>query len=267
MQDRYAGDVGDFIKLGLLRWLVAPSPFAHAYQLGVVWFRVIDDDQATDDTQVGYLDPASVAGEDLRPLDAHLYDRLRSLVAAGDRSVNSLARSGLLPENTLYFDRVLSFADLASTDRGARIVRRERWFHEAMVAVASCSLVFVDPDNGLRRDDHSVPSHRNNAEKHTYLSEVGRLLERGQSVVACHRVDPSAAVAAPGASMMTDIHETLGVEPLAAVRAPRDETRVFIVIPHPRHRSDLEDRLGALQLSRWGDELRLHRWHREAVPA
>ena len=267
MQDRYAGDVGDFIKLGLLRWLVAPSPFAHVYQLGVVWFRVIDDEQATDDTQVGYLDPASAAGEDLRPLDSQLYDRLRSLVAAGDRSVNSLARSGLLPENTLYFDRVLSFADLASTDRGAQVVRRERWFHEAMVAVASCSLVFVDPDNGLRRDDNAVSSPRDNAEKHMYLSEVGRLLERGQSVVACHRVDPSEAVGAPAASMMTDIHETLGVEPLASVRAPRDETRVFIVIPHPRHRSDLEDRLGALQLSRWGDELRLHRWHREAVPA
>ena len=67
--------------------------------------------------------------------------------------------------------------------------------------------------------------------------------------------------------MMDGIHETLGVEPLAAVRAPRDETQVFIVIPHRRHRLDLEDRLGALQLSRWGDELLLHRWNRESVLA
>ena len=270
MQDRYAGDVGDFIKLGLLRWLVAPSPFSHPYQLGVVWFRVTDEDQTTDGTQVGqvgYLDPASAAGENLRPLDSYLYDRLRSLVADGDRSVSSLARSGLLPENTRYFDRVLSFADLAPTDRAGRIVRRERWFHEAMVAVASSSLVFVDPDNGLRRDDHAVPSHGNTAEKHTYLSEVGRLLERGQSVVACHRVDPSEPVVAQAASMMNDIHQALGVEPLAAVRALRDETRLFIVVPYSVHRSDLEDRLGALQLSRWGDELLLHRWHRESVLA
>ena len=267
MQDRYAGDVGDFMKLGLLRWLAAPSPFARSHRLGVVWFRQSDEHHDPDGQHVSYLDPASAAGADLRPLDSDLYDRLRGMVAAGNRSVGSLAACGALPPDTLYFDRVLNFADLAPADHAARIVRRERWFHEAMVAVEPCSLVFVDPDNGLRRDDHSEPSHRNLAEKHTYLSEVGRLLERGQSVVAHHHADRSEPVEAQAVSRMADIHDGLGVEPLAAVRAPRGTNRLFLVIPHPRHRSDLEDRLGALQLSRWGDELRLHRWKRETVPA
>jgi hypothetical protein len=38
-----------------------------------------------------------------------------------------------------------------------------------------------------------------------------------------------------------------------------------MVIPHPQHRSDLDHRLGALQQTRWGDELHLYRWHREKV--
>jgi hypothetical protein len=37
MQDRYAGDLGDFLKFGLLRQLCAGDDDAAALQLGVVW--------------------------------------------------------------------------------------------------------------------------------------------------------------------------------------------------------------------------------------
>jgi hypothetical protein len=253
------------MKLGLLRWLAAPSPFSRSHRLGVVWFRVSDDGEDAAGAIVRDLDPSAAASEDLRSLDSDLYGRLHAMVAGGHRSVGSLAACGALPADTLYFDRVLSFADLAPTDRASRIVRRERWFHEAMVAVEPCSLVFLDPDHGLRRDDCSVPSHRNLAERHAYLSEVGRLLDRGQSVVVSHHAVGGDPVEARAASAMADIHDALGVEPLAAVRAPRGTNRLFLVIPHPRHRRDLEERLGALQLSRWGDELRLHRWRPDHV--
>jgi hypothetical protein len=265
VQDRDAGDVGDFLKLGLLRWLAAPSPFLPAHRLGVVWCRVSDEDQDANDDHVGYLDPSSAAGVELRPLDPDLYDRLQGMAATGDHSVSGLAACGALPKGTVCFERVLDFADLAPTDRAARSVRRERWFHEAMVAVDPCSLVFLDPDSGLRNDDHSVPSHRDRAELHTYLSEVGRLLERGQSVITCHYADRHEPVARQAESTMTAIHDQLGMEPLATVRASRGTAPLFTVIPHPQLRSDLEHRLGALQQTRWGDELHLYRWHREKV--
>ena len=101
------------------------------------------------------------------------------------------------------------------------------------------------------------------AEDHTSLSEVGRLLERGQSVVTHHRVSGSDVVAEQVESRMTEIYETLGAEPLAAVRGSRGSTRLFIVIPHPGHRPDFQHRIGALQMSRWGDEFRVYRWRRE----
>ena len=265
MQDRYAGDVGDFFKLGLLRWLVGPSPYGQPQRLGVIWYRVADETGNHDGKHVAYLDRSSAAAADLRPLDPDLYDRLGRLVAAGHRSIRALMSSGVLPADTVSFDQELTFADLSSTDRAARVVRRERWFHSAMVAVDQCSLVFVDPDNGLRHDGRAASSHRNRAEKHAYLSEVGRLLERGQSVVAYHHADRSEPVPAQAMSRMDDVHEALGVEPLAAVRASRGTTRLFIVIPAAGHRSDLEARLGALQLSSWGDELRLYRWQRATV--
>ena len=256
------------MKLGLLRWLVAPTPFAPQHHLGVIWYRVPDQSHNADGEHIGYLDPTSAAGQDLRPLDPDLYDHLRAMVGAGNRSVAALAACGALPPATRYYDSVLSFADLEPSDRAARVVRRERWFHEAMVTVDSCSLVFVDPDNGLRRDDHTVPAHRNLAEKHVYLSEVQRLLERGQSVVVYHHADRSEPVPEQARARMEDIHDALGVEPVAAVRASRGSCRLFLVIPHDdHHRSELDDRLAALQLSNWGDELRVYRWQRAGVLA
>jgi hypothetical protein len=264
MQDRYAGDLGDFLKLGLLRWLVSPVPDAPVHRLGVVWYRVPDEYHNGDGKHVAYLDPTSAAGQDLRPLDPDLYDRLREMVEGGHRSIGSLSTSGVLPPGSISYGGTLSLSDLATADRVARITRRQRWIEDAAAAVEPCSLVFVDPDNGLRRDDHAVPSHRNKAEKHSYLSEIGRFLERGQSVVAYHHADRSEPVPDQAQARMRDINDQLGVEPLAAVRASRGTTRLFIVMPAADHRRGLEARLRALLLSDWGSELRLYRWQGSA---
>ncbi len=40
MQDHYVGDIRDFAKYGLLRWLCRPE----GARLGVVWYRVKPDE-------------------------------------------------------------------------------------------------------------------------------------------------------------------------------------------------------------------------------
>jgi len=87
MQDRYAGDLGDFLKLGLLRWLVAPSFDAPPHRLGVVWYLAPNESHNADGKHVAYLDRQNSAGRQLRPLDPDLYDRLVAMVAGGERSV------------------------------------------------------------------------------------------------------------------------------------------------------------------------------------
>ena len=268
MQDQQAGGVGDFMKLGLLRWLVAPSPFAPSARLGVVWYRVSNECAGVDDEQLSYLDPSSETGKDLRPLDPDLYDRLRTLAATGRPCVESLASCGALPTGTRYFDRMLNFAGLERSDPNERIVRRERWFHEAMVSVDSCSLVLLDPEEGLWSDGSTIPADVGSAEKYADMSEVGRLLARGQSVVVHHQLELSETTADQVTSLMGDIHDALGVEPVAAVRASQGTAQLFLVIPHnEQHRSELDDRLGALQLSNWGDQIRVYRWQRSRAYA
>jgi hypothetical protein len=105
VQDRYAGDVGDFFKLGLLRWLTVPSPFVQPLRLGVIWSVLPTRALTWTASHVAYLDRTSAIGQDLRPLDPHLYDRLGQLVATGDRSIRTLVSSGVLPADTVTTTR------------------------------------------------------------------------------------------------------------------------------------------------------------------
>lgn len=258
MQDRYAGDLGDFLKLGLLRWLVAPSFDALPHRLGVVWYLTPDESHNADGKHVTYLDPESPAGRQLRPLDPDLYDRLAAMVGRGERSVAQLEAHGVLPAGSRTFGEVLHFDDLKPGSRSDRVRRRGAWLCAAHRATADCSVVFVDPDNGLRRSDHSTPSHRSKSEKHAYFDELAAFVERGQSIVAYHHADRSATVAVQAERRMADAAEELGVEPLAAVRASRGSTRLFVVVPAPAHRAGLRARLQDLERSPWAEELTVH---------
>lgn len=57
MQDRYAGDLGDFLELGLLRGLVAPPFEALRLRLGVVWYLAPEDKHNADGKHVLYPRP------------------------------------------------------------------------------------------------------------------------------------------------------------------------------------------------------------------
>ena len=253
VQDRYAGDVGDFLKLGLLRWLVAPSFESPPVRLGIVWYRVADESHNADGKHVKYLDPNSKSGAALRPLDPRLYDGLAAVVESGHRSVEALEEAGVLPIDVRTFGDELTFAGLpAGPDRAAF---RADWLARAQEELAACAVVFVDPDNGLRRSDHKNPSSHPKAIKHAYLDELAPFIERGQSVVAYQHADRSDKVRKQARRLMDDAAEELGVEPLAVVRADRGSTRLFLVVPVEAHRSHLERRLTALTGSPWAAEL------------
>ncbi|MGT2465837.1 hypothetical protein ACVOMV_12900 [Mesorhizobium atlanticum] len=82
MQNRYAGDIGDFIKLGLLRALSGGK------RLGVNWYLYPDEYHNGDGGYTSYLlDPAR-----WRVSDPELFDNLKGMVSAG-RSVQALHTS------------------------------------------------------------------------------------------------------------------------------------------------------------------------------
>lgn len=249
-----------------MRWLVSPSPYGRGHRLGVIWLQEPGGRHRLDGDHLAYLHSTHDADEDLRSLDPDLYDQLQLIAARSGRPVSVRETYRALPTDTVRFDRPLRFDDLARDDRAARAVSRQRWFHEAMVGVAPCSLVFLDSDDGSERDD-SYSALAGDASSGVWMSEVGRLLDRGQSVVTHQLADASQGLAELASAHMCEIHEALDMEPLAMAQHSNGSTRLFTVIPHDRHRSDLQDRIGALQLSRWGDEFRVYRWRPSLLSA
>jgi hypothetical protein len=129
MQDRYAGDVGDFGKFALLR-AVAPGR-----RLGVCWYRCDGAGETNNDGKhIAYLESGA---ERFRPRDPQVFDALRELVK-GPRNVRELEKLGLLAGAVYHGARVPS----------AR-AERETWFEELQRTVEGCDLVFGDMDNGF----------------------------------------------------------------------------------------------------------------------
>lgn len=258
VQDRYAGDLGDFLKLGFLRWLVPIGTPAFP-RLGVVWYRTAGETHNADGKYVAYLHPAHRSSARLRRLDPDLYDRLASVIAAGNRSTAALAAAGVLNSGTLFFGDLLDFADLPVTARGARQARRLSWLERALAATAGCDLIFADPDNGIRGAHHAVPVYRTTAVKHAYLDELAAFARRGQSLIVYHHADRSAVVEQQARRRLEDLAREVPLEPIAAVRASRGTTRLFLVAASASHTQYLTGRLTALIAGPWKSELTVYR--------
>jgi len=258
MQDRYAGDLGDFLKFGLLRWLAPPDRLRP--RLGVIWYRTADEAHNADGKHIAYLTPSHRSAGRLRQLDPDLYERLARLVSTDQRSTAALASAGLLGAQTRFFGDLLDLADLPVTARDARRARRRSWTQQALAATSGCDLIFADPDNGIRPARHPVPAHRTKAVKHAYLSELAAFAQRGQSVIAYHHADRSANIEQQAHRRLADLAAGLPVKPVAAVRASRGTSRLFLVgAATAAHASYLTERLTDLKQSPWSAELLVYR--------
>jgi hypothetical protein len=80
MQNRYVGDIGDYVKLSVLRAL---SP---GYRLGVAWWLNPDEGHNRDGRHIGYLDRP----EQWRHFEPDLFDVLAEIVKSDRRDVRAL---------------------------------------------------------------------------------------------------------------------------------------------------------------------------------
>lgn len=165
----------------------------------------------------------------------------------------------MLGAGTCFFGDLLDFADLPVNARAARQERRRSWTQRALAATSGCDLIFADPDNGIRPALHPVPGHRTKAVKHAYLGELADFARRGQSLIAYHHADRSAAVEQQARRRLADFAHDVPVTPIAAVRASRGTTRLFLVgAATPAQARYLTERITSLDRSPWAGELTAH---------
>ena len=247
MQDRYAGDVGDFGKFGLLRHLcgVTADDKHDRLKPGVIWYRVADESHNADGCHICYLQKNEANKTRFRACDEKLYDALSKMVFPdNDRSIAALERADLLP-NAVYYGN-----DVCHGRRKVTCPRAD-WFKSALEQTAGCKLVFVDPDNGIECADLRRTQRRSC--KYVFRDEIKALVGRGQSVV----VDDQIGRIGGKADKQTEFHLktllaelTLGHRPFG-VLFRRNTVRAFLIIPNHEHRELLLERTNAL-VKRWG---------------
>ena len=249
MQDRYVGDVGDFGKYGLLRYLcgtVGPQAGHTPWRLAVIWCLYPDETHNSDGKYVGYL-TEPVGNEALRRCDPGLYEALREIVVTGNRRVSSITDADLLPPDTIYYDRILYYPKGSS--RAWRQDAHDEWVNESLSCSADADIVFIDPDNGIANGSLHFGLM---APKYTFVEDVCRYFERGQSLVIYHHLSRQAKGPEQIRAMATRLQAEMGLDGLPwALWYHRGSARCYFIIAQGEHEVDIRRRVCYLLDSTW----------------
>lgn len=156
MKNQYFGDVGDYGKYAMLRYLAKDG-----IKIGVNWY-LTEDDNSNDGKFTSYLEK-----EDMRRYDSELFDVLKQMVGEGKRDVASFSESDTIP-NALFYDAILT------DDK----TQRAAWHESALKACNDVELVFLDPDNGA-----SESKTGKNSSKFCFPEEIADYYNAGHNVV------------------------------------------------------------------------------------
>ena len=182
MQNRYAGDVGDFGKFGLLRHLFS----ANMWRLGVVWYLFPDEEHNEDGRHIKYLSKPEFAA-----CDENLINKLSKIVR-NNRNIRELERANILNADTVYFDECLDFYQRypgqSKEHKEKRLNSRIEWLKKALRKVENCNAIFVDPDNGLEIPSCSKLNQAKSG-KYIYYIEIQQLFYRKDVIVIYHHLN------------------------------------------------------------------------------
>ena len=173
MQDRYTGDIGDYVKYALLRYL------ARDRRIGVTWY-LYPDEANGDGRHTTYLSEPGT----WRRLDPELFDELKLIVNPDydhrPREVRSIEQSPLFLDVTFSSERL----DQDALAQKERRDWRAGWFERVLEDLKDCDILFADPDNGLCQDERFRPGEAKGW-KRMPLSEAQKLA-KGRTAIIYH---------------------------------------------------------------------------------
>ena len=248
MQNKYVGDVGDFGKYGLLRFLCGmrgSDGSDRRLRLGVHWYLHEDEKRKPHGKVTSYLTGSPWYRDALRSCDEELYKVLRELVTTCNRSVVAIRESGVLGDNTSFFEKMLTFDPRSS--RTDRRDHRDDWLQSALKTTSDAQLIFMDPDNSI--SDTKDPLLKKGL-KHVFIDDIRRFVDEDKSVVIYHHLGRQEA----HCQQIQQWSETLGKKfslPVRRLRYCRENSRAFFVIMQHAHGELLESRLDSFRRSSW----------------
>ncbi len=229
MKNQYAGDVGDYTKLGILRGLENAG-----FSIGLNWYLTPDEPEHsktyTDGKHITFLDKTCDTP------DKELYLALKPIAKSKNRSVARLERANLF-ENALFWNKMLEAKS------------RDMWHSEALKKLHKQDIIFLDPDNGL--EVKSTKPYSKNGNKYTTYQEVANYYEKGSTVIIYnHRDRKPESEYLKRFYRFKDMEETKNAK-MFYLRASRYSVRDYLFLVQERHFSDLERAIDNFLATEW----------------
>lgn len=234
MKDQYFGDIGDYGKYGLLRFLCGSG-----LSVGANWYLTPNDGR-TDGCHAEYLENAS-----MRKYDPELFDFLKTTAERPGKSVLEIEHSSML-QGIRFFNELMDFDSIP--DYKLRAIARNDWHERALNALSGCELIFADPDNGL--SEKKRPTQKD-AQKFILPNEIRDYFLRGKQVVYYHHRPRKDAEGWMKDKAM--ILNTLPKAKLLAVSFNRWSCRTYIFVLHEEQHERYAGLLAEFLNTNWGN--------------
>ena len=234
MKDQYVGDIGDYGKYGLLRFLAQQK-----ITVGVNWYLTPRDETGHGDNNK-YLDDPSQRDYDPKVFDA-LYKIVKSYKQE-DRRVQMIQDANLVPSAIYYSDQL----DLQKKMPIDRYYERRFWYNRSIVKLKDADLIFADPDNGI---NYRETNRSKKNEKYVFPEEISGYYYRGKDVVFyCHKGRRNEETWKAVVSDITTFITGAKVFDLAFLGGPR---RSYIFVIHPEREERFQRLLRIFVSSQW----------------
>lgn len=229
MKNQYAGDVGDYTKLGILRGLENAG-----FSIGLNWYLTPDEPEHsktfTDGKHTKFLEC------DCDTPDIDLYCALQKIGLSNNRTVARLERAKLF-ENTLFWNKMLEGKS------------RDKWHLEAFKKLGKQDVIFLDPDNGL--EVKSTNPYSKNGNKYTTYKEAADYYVQGATVIIYnHRDRKPENEYLKRFHRFKDMEETENAK-MFYLRAARYSVRDYLFLVQERHFSGLEKAIDNFLATEW----------------
>lgn len=239
MQNRFVGDIGDFVKYGLLRQIRRTG-----LSLGVNWYLTDDGDDSA-----GKLIDYLLSGEEAYSrCDSELYRELHRIVHIdGDRSVARIEKSGLLPPDTVYYSHILH----SSQDY------RSKWFAQSLADLAGSDIIFLDPDNNILRNTRK--SHTKIGKRYALPLEAEQYYRQGHSLIIYNHANREPDYLARFEFIRTGVvfHDARTI----LLKYNRQQVRYYLFILQPHHHAATNDVVNEMLQGPWGRRWRWDKPH------
>ena len=233
MKNQYVGDIGDYGKYGLLRFLAS-----HGIKIGVNWY-LTENDGSTDGKFTTYLkNPAD------RVYDPELFDALQNIADHPDKTVKMIKQAGIIPDAEFFGEMLKS----SSLKADAREWNRRLWFNNSTLMLGNTELIFADPDNGI---SYRKKARTKDSEKFILPEDVAEYYNSGRNVVYyCHKGRRKQEA---WEQAKAEIRNHIRDAQLLAVTCHRGTQRSYIFVLHPDCYLKYERIITAFLDTEWGN--------------